>query len=64
MVEGEGSGGPIESILSRTGLEEAEDGRFGKLEGTRRSGLCWRETAGGDGAKERSGVDVEVSGVG
>ncbi len=48
----EDSGGTVGSILSRSGLEEADDERFGGSEGVRRSGLYWRATAAGE---ERGG---------
>lgn len=59
MGECENSSGPI---VSRTGLEEAEDGRFGESGSVRRSAFCWRATATRGFVKLR-GADVEVLGV-
>ena len=42
---------PVGIILSRTELE-ANDTRFGGLEGARKSALCWRVTAVGGEAEE------------
>jgi len=56
--ECEDSGGPVGSILSRSGLEEAEDGDV------RRCALFWTATAAGGAVEERGGADGEVSGVG
>ena len=64
MGEREDSSGPVGSILSITGLEEAEDGRSGAPEGISRSGLCWRVTAAGGEVEERGGAGVEVAEVG
>src|SRR6266702_200449 len=64
MGECEDSGGPVGGMLSSTGLDEAENGRFGTPEGVRRSALCWREMAAGGEVDERGEADVEVSGVG
>ena len=64
MGECEDSSRPVGRILSRSGLEGAEDGGLGGSEGVRRSGLCWRETAAGGEVEEGGGADVEVSGVG
>lgn len=58
--------GPVRSILSRTGLEEAGDRGVGALEGIRRSGLCRRAAAmaAGGEIEESGGADVAVSRVG
>ncbi|KAH9017466.1 hypothetical protein EDB83DRAFT_2437488 [Lactarius deliciosus] len=53
----------VGSLFSRTGLEEADNGRFGGSEDIRRSGLYWRETPVAGEVEESGGVDVEVSGV-
>jgi len=64
MGECEDSGGPVGGILSRTGLEEAEDGMFGVPEGVRGSAFCRRATAAGGEGEERGGLGVEVEGFG
>jgi len=60
MGEGEESGGPVGSILSRTGLGRAGDGKSGASEDVRGSALCRGGTAPVEEAEERG---VEVSGV-
>ncbi len=64
MGKCEDSDGPVASTLSRTGLEEAEDGRFGGSEGVRGSALCRRATEAGGEVEERGGAGVKVSRVG
>ena len=57
------SNAPVGSILSRTGLKEAKDARFGGSEGIHWSVLCWRVTAVG-GELEEGRAAVDVPGVG
>ena len=52
--------GPVGGILSRNGLEEAEDGRFPGSEGANRSALCLGETAAGEKVEDRGLAVSEV----
>lgn len=64
------NGGPVDSMLSRTGSKEAEDRTFDVSESVRgsvlyrRSALYWRATTAGGEVEERGGADDDVSGVG
>ena len=44
MGECEHNDGPVSSLLSRTGLDETEDGKVGRQGGARTFVLCRRET--------------------
>ena len=64
MGECEHNDGPVSSLLSRTGLDETEDGKVGRQGGARTFVLCRRETESDREVEKRGGVDVKVSGVG
>ena len=64
MGKCENNDGPVSSMLSRAGLDETEDGKFGGQGGARAFVLCRRETESDREVGDRGGVDVEISGVG